>query len=57
MTNQKRIKAERKALNLRPWELAPSECDDGPSPWPPGTMGFISWRKAQALRREMKETP
>ena len=52
---KERIRAERKALNLRPWEFAPSEVDDGPSPWSEGTVGYASWQRAQQMRRELAE--
>ncbi len=50
-----RIALERKVLGLKPWELAPSEVDDGPSPWPPGTAGYESWGKAQEMRERLDE--
>lgn len=49
-----RIAKERKAMNLRPWEYAPSEVDDGPNPFPPGAAGHASWIQAQRWRAELK---
>jgi hypothetical protein len=49
---QARIERERAEMKLKPWELAPSEVDDGPSPWP-GGVGAQSWAKAQQQRREI----
>lgn len=48
-----RIADERKRMNLRPWQLAPSEVDDGPSPWPPNCGGYQSWQEAQQQRAEI----
>ncbi len=51
---KRRIEAERKAMNLRPWEFAPSEVNDGPSPWPESSAGFNSWRMARRWRDEIR---
>jgi hypothetical protein len=48
-----RIERERREMALKPWQLAPSEVDDGPSPWPSGTAGFDAWQEAQRQRAEI----
>jgi hypothetical protein len=48
-----RIDRERGDMALKPWQLAPSEVDDGPSPWPRGSSGYASWFVAQAQRAEI----
>ena len=48
-----RQECERRGWQFRPWEVHPADVDDGPSPWPPGTAGGLSWPKAQALRRQL----
>ncbi|HEV2037529.1 MAG TPA: hypothetical protein VGQ96_02895, partial [Candidatus Eremiobacteraceae bacterium] len=50
---QARIDRERQILKLRPWEFAPSEVDDGPSPYPPRCGAHDAWIQAQAWRREL----
>lgn len=52
---ERRIARERKVLNLRPWQLAPSEIDDGPCPYPPSCAGFESWHEALKLRNVMTQ--
>lgn len=47
-----RIKRERRELNLRPWQFAPSEVG-GKSPYPAGSAGCDSWGEAQAMRAEI----
>jgi hypothetical protein len=43
-------------MNLRPWQLSPSQVTDkGESPWPVGTSGFEAWYEAQAWRREIRQ--
>lgn len=49
-----RIKREREALNLAPWEFAPSQVQDRECPYPPGRAGYESWASAQKLWREMQ---
>ena len=44
-----------KALDLRPWQVSPLDADDGPSPWPRGNAGDLSWPNAQELRRLLEE--
>ena len=51
-TRKARIRRERAEMNLRPWQMSPSQVDDGPSHWPEGTAGNSSWQEAQAWRRE-----
>ncbi len=55
-TRAERIARERKELDLRPWEFAPSEVTDGPNPYAddPNKAGFASWNKAQELRRQIR---
>jgi hypothetical protein len=53
MKHDERIDREREALALAPWELAPSEVDDGPCPWPPGSVGAASWAKALELKKSL----
>jgi len=47
-----RIKRERRELNLRPWQFAPSEVD-GKSPYPANSAGGISWAEAIQMRAEI----
>jgi hypothetical protein len=54
-TLQQRIARERHEMNLMPWQFAPSEIGDGPSPYPPGTAGHESWRQAQEWRAEIRK--
>jgi hypothetical protein len=54
MTVSERIAAERERLNLRPWEFAPSEIDDGECPYPPRSGGYDAWRQAQQWRAEIR---
>lgn len=51
---RERIKREREALNLSPWEFAPSQVQDRECPYPPGRAGHESWAPAQKLWREMQ---
>lgn len=44
---------EARGLHFKPWEVPPWEVDGGPSPWPHGTAGAISWKKAQILRKRL----
>lgn len=45
-----------KGWRFRPWEIHPADAHPGPSPWPEGTGGALSWPKAQELRaRILKE--
>lgn len=55
MTRSERIAAERERLNLRPWQFAPSEVNDGPSPYTGGCAGHVAWIEAQAWRAEIRE--
>jgi len=55
MTREQRIAAEREQMNLRPWQFAPSEIDDGPCPYPPGSAGAQGWAQAQAWRAEIRK--
>ena len=50
---QRRIAAEREAMNLRPWHFAPNEVQAAPNPYPPGCVGFESWKQAAAQWREL----
>jgi hypothetical protein len=50
-----RIERERREMRLRPWEFSPSQVDEEPNPYPPGSMGFQSWEKAVQWRREIRE--
>jgi hypothetical protein len=50
---QKLIDAQRKEMNLKPWEVA--RLDDGPSPWPANSMGAVTWRQAQAYRAQRRK--
>ena len=50
---QRRISLEREAMNLRPWQFAPSEVQTAPSPYPAGCVGFESWRHTAAQWREL----
>ena len=43
-----------RALGLAPWQCSPLDADDGPSPWPTGTVGADSWPLARALRDELR---
>jgi len=42
-----------KGWQFRAWELHPAEVDEGPNPYPRQSAGATSWRKAQALRRQI----
>ena len=57
MDTNERIKAlcKRRGYQFKPWEICPWDVDDGPSPYPPGTSGGVSWPKAQALRKRLIE--
>ena len=50
-----KIKAicEARDMTFKPWEVAPWDATDGPSPWPASTAGADSWPKAQELRRQL----
>lgn len=50
-----RIRREREALQLKPWEFAPSEVDDGPCPYPPTTGGAVAWARAVELLHRWNE--
>ena len=50
---QRRIAAEREAMNLRPWQFAPSEAQAAPNPYSLGCAGFESWEQAAAQWREL----
>ncbi len=54
MKRAERIAEERARLNLRPWELSPSEGGDGACPWPEGTGGAEAWARAKAWRAEIR---
>ncbi|TPM11522.1 hypothetical protein FJ960_01910 [Mesorhizobium sp. B2-3-11] len=41
-------------LGLRPWEISPIGCDEGDSPYPPGSAGHSTWPQAQELRQELE---
>ena len=49
-----RVADERRRLNLRPWQIAPFEVDDGPSPYSPGAAGYDAWQQAQKWRAEIR---
>ena len=53
---RKRVKRERERLRLRPWQLSPSEIDDGPNPYAatPNCAGNAAWKQAQAWRAEIR---
>lgn len=53
--NNERVASERERLNLRPWQFAPSEVDDGPNPYTAGTAGHAAWITAQVWRAEIRE--
>ena len=55
MTRRERIRKERAALGLRPWEFAPSEVSEGPNPYSANSVGHQSWARAQQMRRELAE--
>lgn len=56
MTLEERIiRRERAELNVPPWGFAPSEIDDGPCPYPPGSAGAQGWAQAQAWRAEIRK--
>ena len=40
-------------LKFAPWEVHPADANNGPSPWPAGAAGAVSWPKAQKMRREI----
>ena len=48
-----RISLEREAMNLRPWQFAPSEVQAASNPYPAGCVGFESWKQATAQWREL----
>jgi hypothetical protein len=51
-----RIERERREMNLRPWQRAPSEVtDDALPPYPVGAMGRAAWLEAQQWRRQIRE--
>jgi hypothetical protein len=54
-TLEQRINREREEMKLAPWQFAPSEIDDGPSPYLDGA-GLDSWKQAQEWRRQIRET-
>ncbi len=51
---ERRIDAERKALNLRPWEFSPTEVQDYECPYPTEHVRR-QWAEAAALWREMQQ--
>jgi hypothetical protein len=53
-TLKQRIERERRELGLKPWQFAPSQVDDGPSLYPPGSAGHPAWLQAQAWRAEIR---
>jgi len=60
-TEKRRIDAERKALNLRPWEFSPTEVQDYECPYPDEQVrrqwaeAAALWRQMQAARRAKKK--
>jgi len=52
-TLAEQIARERREMALKPWQLAPSEVDAGPSPWPRGSAGFDAWQQARQWRTEL----
>ena len=42
-----------KGLKFKPWEITPYAVTDEPSPYPRGSMGAITWPKAQAMRARL----
>jgi len=52
---RERIARERREMNLRPWQFAPSEIDAGPCPYPAGSAGARGWAQAQQWRAEIRE--
>jgi len=50
---KRRIAAERQALNLRPWQVSPTETRGQPCPYP---SDFVrdQWAEALELRRQMQ---
>lgn len=55
MEFEERVRRERAELQIPPWGFAPSEADDGPSPYPPTSAGAIAWAQAQEWRRQIRE--
>lgn len=57
MTRAERIARERRKLRCAPWQLSPSEIDDGPNPYAanPGCAGYAAWQQAQAWRVEIRK--
>ncbi|WP_407280117.1 hypothetical protein U5817_06680 [Aromatoleum evansii] len=51
---QARIRAERRALGLKPHEWAPSETGER-NPYPPGCPGYAMWEKARRLRDKLRQ--
>jgi len=49
-----RVRRERLALALKPWQFAPSEVGDGVNPYASTCVGYASWEEAQAMRRELR---
>jgi hypothetical protein len=50
-----RIARERREMNIKPWQFAPSAVSLDGNPWEadPGAAGFTSWKTAQQQRREI----
>ena len=44
----------RSLLRLKPWEESPLDAV-GECPYPPTTMGALSWPKAKALRKQLED--
>lgn len=49
-----RIERERFELDLKPWQFAPSEVDNGPIPYQSSSAGFVAWVQAQKWRAEIR---
>lgn len=52
---RQRVRLERQALQLKPWEFAPSEVDEGPCPYPPTAAGAVAWDRAVELLHRWNE--
>jgi hypothetical protein len=50
-----RIRAwcDERGLKFAPHEVHPADADNGPSPWPAGAAGAVSWPKAQKMRQKI----
>lgn len=51
---KKRIRRERSEMGLKPWQLSPSQVNDGPNPYSPSCAGWAAWEEAQRWREEIK---